>query len=327
MAGKSVFHRFFKVSLTAASLHAIAFLSLNALMNAVSMAGGPESAMIALPEGCGISVRWVCPPIDVSSIQRDDSASTDGPVFSVDSAGNPWISPDRKRILCPARGFAATLTEPFRDMVHLDSGPLFVSDSRMLGILAPPPKDEKGPEGLPRALFQPLSALPGLSARMYGGAGDRLYFSAREPGSSKTSVYLLETGQEMRYLKVFEADDPATAVAGSGARTFVALGSLLVCVTSASGKSDGPGSVQAMPWSAQPSEEVLDMAFDTHTGLFVATAGGVGYVGQKRVTMFLSAPSPRIFLKKRTLFVFFPGNLGVAAIENAGGLKILDIAE
>ncbi|HNV69197.1 MAG TPA: hypothetical protein PKO06_05820 [Candidatus Ozemobacteraceae bacterium] len=290
----------------------------------------PESLM-ALPADGSIKTRWVQPPNpELAETVRQNSPARGGPefTFSVDASGNPWIGVDGRRLLCPAKGFRATLSEPWQTFVHLDQGALLLATVRHLGFPALDSQAKSDKDGWPVVAFQPITPLPNYYSRLYKGANDCLYLVSGHATTVKSTLYLLQpetattgtaTGKTVvsRYKKLIETEEPITAVAGDGATTVIAFGRLVVALDAMAGP--------IFPWPTQPDGEVRELAFLRNVGVFYTTANSVGYLGTKRGFRLLQTPSPMISLAKNSLYVFFPKNYGVMALDNISDLRTSDL--
>ncbi|MEW6002835.1 MAG: ankyrin repeat domain-containing protein [Nitrospirota bacterium] len=157
---------------------------------------------------------------------------------------------------------------------------------------------------------------------MYRGEGESLYFVGYNVASSMYEVYLLKPEgikPHIRgYRKIFESEEKITAVTGNGDITYVAIGRLIVKV------SQKDGSISRL--YLHPTEDITEFAYSQEAGLFYATQTGVGFLSDKGALEFLKATSPKTFLQKKTLYVLFPANLGIVAIENISDLKNYDLS-
>ncbi len=286
----------------------------------------PES-LIALPLDSGIKTRWVLPPNpELADSVRRNSPARNGPeyAFSVDAAGNPWIGIDGQRLICPTKSFRAVLSEPWHGFTHLDNGGMLLSTVRHLGFIGIDKEVKVDKNGWPIVPFQPITALPGYYSRLYGGYGDSVYLVSGNASTGKSTLFLLQpetvssasknsSSAVSRYQKLLETEEPITAVAGDGVRTFVAFGRLVTCIESQD-KS-------LIRWPTAPAEEIRDLAYHPDLGPIYATDRGIGYLGLHRHLPLLRTPNPRICLRNGTLYIFFPKTYGVLALDNIADIS------
>lgn len=272
---------------------------------------------LVIPQKSDIKVRWVVPPQDSEDLLKKVTVDQRRTMFSVDPKGQPWIGFHGKQIINPIMLFIANLSHPYQTFVHLESGALFFSTPTELGFMVAidnPSVDEKG---IPIVPFQPIALLPLPNSQMYRGEGESLYFAGFNIESNKYEVYLLKPEgikPHIRgYRKIFESEEEITAVTGNNDVAYISIGRLVVKVS----KKDGGISRLFL----HPTKDITELAYSQDAGLFYATREGVGFLSDKGTLEFLKTPSPKIFLQKKILYVLFPANLGIVAIENISDLK------
>lgn len=272
---------------------------------------------LAIPQKSGIKVRWVVPPQNSEDLLEKANVDWRRTMFSVDPKGQPWIGFNGKQIINPIRLFISNLSHPYQTFVHLDSGTLFFSTSTELGFIVAIDNPSVDQKGIPIVPFQPIALLPLPDSQMYRGEGEILYFAGHNVVSNMYEIYLLKPEgikPHIRgYRKIFESEEEITAVTANYDVAYISIGRLVVKIS----KKDGGISRLFL----HPTKDITELAYSQDAGLFYVTQEGVGFLSDKGALEFLKTTSPKIFLQKKTLYVLFPANLGIVAIENISDLK------
>lgn len=278
-------------------------------------------AAVALPSGCKVNVRWVCPPLSTNAVKESHWYDVH---FVVDSSGRPWFGTDATSIVNPTQCYMFELQRVYGDMACLENGAFLLASMSDLGFVTPPEKPMTDDKGIPQVGFQPISSLPLPDCRLYPGAGNVLYLVGWNPASRKNEVYVLkrdklssQSSAVREYVKVMSSEDSIAAVAGDGDTTYVAIDRVILRTSRA---SSTPAKV-----FVHPTEMIMGLAYSPQAGLFYASSNGVGRIGAKGTMQILAADDTAIYLQKGTLYVFFEKSLGVLAFDGVADLKRFDL--
>ena len=272
------------------------------------------NAALALPAGCSVKVRWVCPPLYPEAVKGSTWYSLR---YTVDSSGTPWLGYQDDMIVNPVKQYRFRLSQHYTDLVCLDNGVFLVATGADLGFAVPPAKLTVDSSNVPDGLFQPIASLPAPGCRLYAGSGGCAYLVTPEK-AGHSDVFLLRPGKAglRGYTRVFSAPGEVTAVAGDGNSTFVAMDGLIVKVAGSTGV--------VSRFHAEPRGSIWSMAYLPGTGLFFSTSGGVHYAGAKSRIQLMAAEEADVCVQKGSLYVLFSGSLGVLALDGIQDLKRFD---
>ncbi|MCX8161350.1 MAG: hypothetical protein N3G18_10565 [Candidatus Saccharicenans sp.] len=292
---------------------------------------------ILLPENSPVKVNWILPPVDRAALE----IHLHDRWFSVDAEGFPWIGLDGRLLINPIKNYSAFLPEFFTNFTHLNNGALVIATDEDFGFIPAGQEIDYDPDtGYPVLGYQPLARLPGkvgqaedemVSQAMYRGE-NCLYFLVRKtfPGEDyreKNEVFCFKPGAGQKadgisqdsgsvfpsFVSIYTSDEPITAVAGDGDKTFIAHGQMVLLVSS--------GSSEPEVFYVHPVDTIQALDYSQEAGLFYATDYSVGLMSKGAALEFLKVPSPRIFLRDNSLYVMLSEQAAVIQVENAGFLK------
>ncbi|MBW1989119.1 MAG: signal protein PDZ, partial [Deltaproteobacteria bacterium] len=187
-----------------------------------------KEATFLLPRGAKVESRWVLPPTELSK---------DSILFSVDASGSPILlitgilSYGNPYLVDPAGQYLVALDSEISGMAHLANGVLVMAAGSDLVLPAQPTEKAVDKYGVPYAALQPLTSLPLREIEVLAAAGNSVYCAGVDQQSGRNALYLLRVakGVGVQDLEmVYQADEPITAVAGSGGIIYVALGKKVV---------------------------------------------------------------------------------------------------
>jgi ankyrin repeat protein len=294
----------------------------------VALAAEVPGYQFALPAGCQVKVRWVCPPLDPNQLEQAGwSGKYEGQFrhqFAVDGSGMPWFAlcgdyQAKGQVLNPLKRYRFGLSHPFEGMVCLDNGALLFHTDHDLGFVGTSDMPV-GQEVLPVLPFQPAVALPRPHSRVYAGANNAVYLvGTADQGDQE--VYLLQPealsqgGQKIvrSFRKIFTtSSEKIGAVTGDGQTTFIALGRTLARITL---DRQTPPDILL-----HPEEDIVALAYSPAAGLFYATDSAVGVVGENGAWDFLPFSWAQIAVRGESLYVCLSDTLGVLALDHVAGL-------
>ena len=275
----------------------------------------PNTAL-ALPAGCDVRVRWVCPPLDPQDV---DKASWYSLCLAVDPTGRPWIGYQEDGIACPTRQYRFKLPLRYSSLVCLEDGALLAATDSDLCFIVPPQKPDISYDNIPNARYQPIMNLPAPESKVYAGSGNNAYFvSPRKDGGSDVYLLVRDKIGPRRFDRIFTSKSEVNWVTGDGVSTFVAIRGAIAKIS---------GADKAVTKTyADAGEYVRQIAYLPGTGLFYSSDSGVSYIGAKGRMQLMAAPDPHIALQKGTLYVLLSKSLGVLALDNIASLKKFDRA-
>ncbi|HEY3298017.1 MAG TPA: hypothetical protein VGK34_05110, partial [Armatimonadota bacterium] len=188
---------------------------------------------LALPVGCSVKVRWVCPPLDPQVVEKSLWYSLS---FAVDPAGSPYIGYQDDKIVSPVKQYRLKLPQRYTSLACMENGALLATTEDDLCFVVPPKGFQDTYDRIPAALYQPIANMPVHEGKLYPGSGDSVYFVApRTGGGSDVFLVLHDKAGVRGFEKVFTSKADVSAVAGDGKTTFVAMGRAIVKVTAAGG--------------------------------------------------------------------------------------------
>jgi hypothetical protein len=206
------------------------------------------------------------------------------------------------------------LSEPFKNFMHNSSGAMMFSTPTTMGFigLASEIKDLNG--DFPVVPYQPLCDLPSFYSKIYKGLNNSVYIVSEE--QNKNVVYLLKTEKDgygkneglKGFVKIFEHSKPINSVAGGEGKCFIALDNRIIELND-SGSSAFIQDVY--------KEKINDLAYANNGGVFFTTDTGIGYHSRNKSFKFLETKKAKISFDGKNLYVLFPENMGIIAIENA----------
>ncbi len=264
---------------------------------------------IAVPPGSKAAARLVVPPASPETLDR---LSWTGTTFAVGSGGVVWLGRDDGTLVNFTKGFKVRLSEPFSDIASLRGGALLVAGREALGFL---------PAG---TAFQPIFSLPVTDARLAAGERGALYLFGAGRESGRNELYLLKPEASSpapkarkavrAFRKIFSTAENLSAAAGDGDVTFVAVGRLVLKITTT-------GQERIATVFVHPREDVTDLAWSRAHGLFYATPSGIGCAGPKETLEFIHAPNAAIRLVDGALYVLLKNSLAVVKVEGIDAFK------
>lgn len=110
------------------------------------------------------------------------------------------------------------------------------------------------------------------------------------------------------FVKIFEHSKPINSVAGGEGKCFIALDNRIIELND-SGSSAFIQDVY--------KEKINDLAYANNGGVFFTTDTGIGYHSRNKSFKFLETKKAKISFDGKNLYVLFPENMGIIAIENA----------
>ncbi|PKL45161.1 MAG: hypothetical protein CVV41_03460 [Candidatus Riflebacteria bacterium HGW-Riflebacteria-1] len=299
-------------------LLALTILILSAVPN-FAMAQGldvkPETTLL-LPLAEGMATRWVLPPAGPEFIKRYNDMRVS---LSIDNDGHAWLGFADATVLCPQKNYSFKLPETFWDFVCLDNGAVLFATTSRLALLRVIPAAGTQPASV---ILQPVAMLPPDCSRMVKGADNCLYFICNDEKTGKNTVWLFKpqsyqgTRGIPEFQKVFVADVPVNAVAGDGVTTWVASGKMIIRIDAQK---------QLHRQYLHPHHVIVDLAYTKTGGLFYATGFAVGYAGDIGVVEFLNTRGPLIACAGSSMYVMFPDDYGLMAVDGVDRLKNYDL--
>ena len=271
-------------------------------------------AVLTLPEGSSIKVRWLCAPLDKDVVAKTSPSNLQ---LAIDFDGTPWIGYDWRHLVNPVKMLHVEVPVQYSWMACTASGALLLATETDYGFVVPPDRPEKS-EGGARAVYQPAANLPASGSRMVGGVGDCLYFIADRPnGGSDVFVQAPKQLSFGGFVRVFTSDTRVTAVTGDGRTTFVALEGLVVKVVLPD------GSVNKV--YSHHGQHFDQLAWLPGTGLFYNTGTSIGFIGERGADyLLMHLPGARIALHDDVLYVLHKDTLGIFVLENLSDLRRFD---
>lgn len=267
---------------------------------------------LMIPMNSGVTVKWVVPPANFNEPLSKNLINS--LQFSVDNQGSPWIGVEERKLINPVKGVVMELSEPFKNFMHNSSGAMMFSTPTTMGFigLASEIKDLNG--DFPVVPYQPLCDLPSFYSKIYKGLNNSVYIVSEE--QNKNVVYLLKTQKDgygkneglKGFVKIFEHSKPINSVAGGEGKCFIALDNRIIELND-SGSSAFIQDVY--------KEKINDLAYANNGGVFFTTDTGVGYHSRNKSFKFLETKKAKISFDGKNLYVLFPENMGIIAIENA----------
>ncbi|OGK05673.1 MAG: hypothetical protein A2W80_14085 [Candidatus Riflebacteria bacterium GWC2_50_8] len=298
--------------------YAVLIAILSAVPNFVQaqdLAVKPETTLL-LPLAEGMSTRWLLPPAGPDFIKRYNDMRFS---LSIDNDGHAWLGFADGTVLCPQKGYSFKLAETFWDFVCLDNGAtVFATTSRLALLQVIPASGAQAAS----VVLQPIAMLPPDCNRMVKGADNCLYFICSDEKTGENSVWLFkpQSYQGARgipeFQKVFAAEVPINAVAGDGVTTWVASGKLILRIDAQK---------QLHRQYLHPHNVIVDLAYTKNSGLFYATGFAVGYAGDSGVIEFLNSRGPLMACNGSSIYVLFPDDYGIMAIDGVDRLKNYDL--
>jgi hypothetical protein len=267
----------------------------------------PKGDELVFPIEWGLSVEMIYSP-KKKPVERPDRM-----IFLVDKAGAPWIGNAGKTLGSLTTPDAVTPDKPYRDAIFLDGGALLAVDENDLGMYKPGTEEERAQR--PYLMhFQPRMALPFKDMRLFPGEGDTLFVVGRNPKTGRDEVFRTvdQPDGTKKFTKLVGLKEPVSSVAGDANATYIAAGPAILKI-GAERKN--------LEIIVKLTENVRDLAYSSKSGLFYASAKGVGYLTAKTPLRFLTAPDAEIRLQNESLFVFLRGSQQVIKFGGLGGFS------
>ncbi|MBI4347981.1 MAG: hypothetical protein HY553_14085 [Elusimicrobia bacterium] len=284
--------------------------ALSLALACAALAAGPAplpGVSLLLPEGSGIAVRVVVAPAGSDAAAR---LGWENVRFALGPGEAVWFAHDGSEAANFTQGYRLRLERGFDDVAGAGVALLFASSGDLGYAVA------GASAGL--GAFQPVAALPVDGARLFAGDAGVLYVAGRgRRGPRPWELWALggrppdpATGLPA-WRKLLSSTERVTAAAGDGRETFVALGKLV-------GRLEG-ATVKGV--FLHPREDVSGLAYSRESGLFYATAGGGGAIGESGSVEFLRAPRPQLLARGGSVFVFLPRALALLRLDGAEKLR------
>lgn len=271
---------------------------------------------LMIPMNSGVSVKWVVPPANFNKpLSKNVINSLQ---FSVDKQGSPWIGLEERKLINPVKGIAIELSEPFKNFIHNSSGALMFSTSTTIGFIGSASEVKNQGSDFPVVPYQPLCNLPSFHSKIYKGINNAVYIVSEE--EKKNVVYLLKpqkysSGKNAGlrgFVKIFEHSKPINSITACEGRCFIALDNRIIELN-----NSGDIFIQDAY-----KEKINEVVFAKGDGVFFSTDTGVGYYSRNKSFKFLEAKKAKISFDGTNLYLLFPENMGIIAIENA--IKLSD---
>lgn len=266
----------------------------------------PKGLVLVLPKDGLVKAEWVAPPLAEARVRKSAIAFQ---IFRLGPKGAVWMGYNRKSLSNLASGMVFSLSGPLQDFIFLDDGALFILSDNALGLIPPLDKERISPAD-PVLPFQPIVRLPAEKCAVASDGTNAIFVYGYMPQEKAYAVFELLKGVS-GWQKVFVSGERISAVCAHAGVVYIACGRQVFRLKL------GEKTIKAV--FTHPLEFVTGLSYKPGTGLFYATARGIGLVSGAGVE-FIKCPSPQIQVREDALYVFLPDSLGVMRLKNIDSL-------
>jgi len=262
-----------------------------------------SKTFLILPEDSKIKIKWMIVP---SKEELDNKKLQDNMQFCIDSRKKPIIAYDGKMLMNPITGSLIKINKPFKKMVCNEDGAILFSDNANLYYAE---VDVSTKSVLPEATLKKIYEFPHIIADIYMG-NESLFWVAYNESNRSYEVFLLNL-ENKSFQKVVTFNEKISALTGDKNTIFLASGRKVWEF------SDG----KFRFYYEHPREDIEELIYSQKTGLFYKTAHGIGCINNGHAIEFLQTEDSKVFLKEKSIFVFFAKRFGLIELTDIDDLK------
>jgi hypothetical protein len=285
-----------------------------AFLMIVSAAGAddfslPKNLSIALPKDGSVKVEWIAPPLAEKQVSQANFRQTR---FHLDSRGAVWAGYNQEYVSDFSSGFGFSIGKPIIDFVFLKDNALFLLTDKSLGTVAPFNPDKLQSKPISELLFQPVCGLPLSQCGLIADPQGKMFVYGYDAKNRQYAVYEL-LADFSSWEKIFVCSEKIFCATAQSDAVYVASGRMIFKVPLKANESE-------KIIFSHPLEMITCLAYVNGTGIFYATASGVGLVTEQGSLEFIKTQQPQIAVWQDQIYIFLPESLGVLRVSNPNRL-------
>ncbi|MFH1063119.1 MAG: hypothetical protein V1747_09600 [Candidatus Omnitrophota bacterium] len=269
----------------------------------------PKNLSIALPKDGSVKIEWIAPPLAENQVQK---ANLQQQRFHLDSRGAAWVCYNQKYLADFSSGLSFSLKQPIQDFVFLKDNALFLLTDKSLVTVALFSQDKLSYKPILELLFQPVCGLPLTQCGLIADPSGRMFIFGFDAKNRQYAVYqLLKDFSSWR--KIFVSNEKIFCAAAQTDAVYIASGRMIFKIPLKAKEAE-------KIIFSHPLETIQSLAYISGTGLFYATASGMGLVTEQGGLEFMKSQQPQTAAWQDQLYVFLPNSLGLLRLTNTNQL-------
>jgi hypothetical protein len=265
----------------------------------------PKNLIMALPKDGSVKLEWIAPPLAEAQVQKADLRQQR---FHLDSRGAAWVCYNQKYLTDFSSGFSFSLKQPILDFIFLQDNALFLITDKSLAVVAPFTQNKIIGKEIPELAIQPICGLPLTQCGLFADAKGQIFIHGFDAQNREYAVYKL-LKDFSSWQKIFVSSERISCALAQTEAVYIASGRIIF-------KVPLRGNEAEKIIFSHPLEIITSLSYIKGSGIFYATAGGMGLVNDQGSLEFMKSQQPQIAVRQDHLYVFFPYSLGILRLAN-----------